>query len=73
MRTNSALVSWKLRFDLFACNDRKFHVSSLMQAKENFKVKDAFEALIRKVTSKNPNAGRSDGSGSVYGAGKIDK
>jgi Ras-related protein Rap-1A len=48
-------------------------VSTELQAKENFKVKDSFEALIRKITSKNPTAGRSDGSGSVYGAGKIDK
>ena len=42
-------------------------------AKENFKVKDSFESLIRKVLSKDPKAGRSDGSGSVFGAGKIDK
>lgn len=43
------------------------------QAKENFKVKDAFEALVRKVLSKSPKAGRAEGSGAVFGAGKLDK
>ena len=44
-----------------------------LQAKENFKVKDAFESLIRKVVSKSPNAGRAEGSGGVFGAGRLDK
>lgn len=36
-------------------------------------MKDAFEALVRKILAKNPKAGLDDGSGSVFGAGKFDK
>ena len=39
------------------------------QAKDNFKVRDAFEILVRKVISKKPDAGRLEGSGGVFGAG----
>jgi hypothetical protein len=39
-------------------------------AKENFRVKDAFNALIRKILAKNPKAG-TGGSG-VFGAGVVD-
>lgn len=41
----------------------------MMQAKDNYKVKDAFETLVRKIIAKKPDAGRSEGSGSVFGAG----
>lgn len=44
-----------------------------MQAKENLKVREGFESLIRKVIAKKPNAGQVKGSGNVFGAGKIDK
>mmetsp|Transcript_27974 Transcript_27974/g.38531 ORF Transcript_27974/g.38531 Transcript_27974/m.38531 type:complete len:239 (-) Transcript_27974:1339-2055(-) len=44
-------------------------------AKENFKIKDAFELLVRKILSKNPTAGAGDGSAvaGVFGGGKADK
>jgi hypothetical protein len=29
--------------------------------------------LIRKIITKNPKAGKSSGSGNVFGAGKVDK
>lgn len=48
-------------------------VGHFVQAKENFKVKEAFESLIRTVMAGDAAAGRSEGSGSVFGAGKIDK
>ena len=41
-------------------------------AKEDFKVKDAFQALVRKILVKNPQAGADHGTGSVFGAGKVD-
>lgn len=41
-------------------------------AKEDFKVKDAFVALVRKVLVKNPKAGSDSGTGTVFGAGKVD-
>lgn len=41
-------------------------------AKEDFKVKDAFVALVRKILVKNPKAGSDQGTGSVFGAGKTD-
>jgi len=41
-------------------------------AKEDFKVKDAFIALVRQVVAKNPKAGLDSGTGSVFGAGKLD-
>lgn len=40
-----------------------------LQAKENFKVRDAFETLIRKILTAKPSAGRNEGSGGVFGAG----
>lgn len=40
-----------------------------ISAKENFKVKDAFETLIRYILKANPNAGLATGSGGVFGAG----
>lgn len=43
-----------------------------VSAKENFKVKEAFETLIRTVIASDANAGRSEGSGGVFGAGKVD-
>lgn len=44
-----------------------------IQAKQNFKVKEAFETLIRNVLAKKPNAGQQEGSGGVFGAGVVDK
>jgi len=42
-------------------------------AKEDFKVRDAFLALIRGILTKNPRAGQdSAGDGGVFGAGVID-
>ena len=42
-------------------------------AKEDFKVKDAFHALIRMILDKNPKAGSEKaGTGSVFGAGVVD-
>ena len=40
-----------------------------VQAKENFKVKESFETLIRYVLKANPKAGLASGSGGVFGAG----
>ena len=41
----------------------------VQQAKENFKVKESFETLIRYVLKSNPTAGLASGSGGVFGAG----
>ena len=42
-------------------------------AKEDFKVKDSFQALIRMILAKNPKAGQeSAGAGGVFGAGVVD-
>ena len=41
-------------------------------AKEDFKVKEAFVALVRKILVKNPKAGSDQGTGSVFGAGRTD-
>eukprot|EP01031_Cornospumella_fuschlensis_P030918 gene30918-37365_t len=43
-----------------------------VSAKENTKVKDAFEALIKKVMAKNPKAGQdaADSAAGVFGGGK---
>lgn len=42
-------------------------------AKEDYKVKDSFQALIRMVLEKNPRAGQEQaGSGGVFGAGVVD-
>jgi len=43
-----------------------------VSAKNNIKVRDAFETLVRKVLSKNPKAGSAGGSGGVFGAGAVD-
>uniref|UniRef100_A0A7S0SUY6 Uncharacterized protein n=1 Tax=Chromulina nebulosa TaxID=96789 RepID=A0A7S0SUY6_9STRA len=43
-----------------------------VSAKNNFKIREAFELLVRKVIAKKPNAGQHDGPGGVFGAGKID-
>mmetsp|Transcript_3518 Transcript_3518/g.5481 ORF Transcript_3518/g.5481 Transcript_3518/m.5481 type:complete len:218 (+) Transcript_3518:91-744(+) len=40
-----------------------------VSAKENFKVREAFETLIRKILSEKPGAGLGEGSGGVFGAG----
>lgn len=40
------------------------------QAKENTKVKEAFESLVRKILTKNPKAGDSDQAAGVFGGGK---
>ncbi len=45
--------------------------SRIVQAKDNFKVRDAFENLVRKIISKKPDAGRNEGSGNVFGAGVV--
>ena len=46
----------------------------LDQAKENLKVKDAFELLVKKIINKNPNAGLDgDGDGGIFGGGKADR
>ena len=43
------------------------------QAKENLRVKDAFDTLVRKIVSKSPKAGQdADGAGGVFGGGKAD-
>jgi hypothetical protein len=45
-----------------------------IKAKENSKVKDAFEMLVRKILTKNPAAGSSgDSASGVFGGGKGDK
>jgi len=42
-------------------------------AKEDFKIKDSFNALIRSILLKNPKAGQeSTGDGGVFGAGIVD-
>ncbi len=42
-------------------------------AKEDFKIKDSFNALIRSILLKNPKAGQeSAGDGGVFGAGIVD-
>ena len=43
-----------------------------ISAKNNKGIKDAFEMLIRRITTAAPNAGRQAGSGNVFGAGKSD-
>jgi len=43
-----------------------------VSAKNNFKVKEGFETLIRKILAKKPKGGQDEGSGSVFGAGKVD-
>lgn len=43
-----------------------------VSAKNNIKVREAFELLIRKILIYKPSAGQQKGSGSVYGAGIID-
>lgn len=41
------------------------------QAKENSRVKEAFETLVRKILTKNPKAGQdSDQAAGVFGGGK---
>jgi small GTP-binding protein len=40
-----------------------------VSAKDNYKVKEAFENLVRKIVTKKPDAGRMSGSGAVFGAG----
>lgn len=40
-----------------------------VSAKNNLRVRDAFEMLVRRVVAKRPDAGRSEGAGSVFGAG----
>lgn len=44
------------------------------QAKENTKVKEAFETLVKKVLKKSPKAGvdTGDAAGGVFGGGKAD-
>ncbi len=44
------------------------------QAKENSKVKDAFDTLVKKILSKNPKAAQqdSDQAGGVFGGGKAE-
>jgi GTPase KRas protein len=45
----------------------------VLQAKENSKVKDAFETLVRRIIKKNPKAGQdSDQAAGVFGGGKAD-
>lgn len=43
-----------------------------VSAKNNVKVRDAFDTLVRKILSKNPRAGSAGGSGGVFGAGTVD-
>ena len=61
-----------LPFDIYFID---FLFIKLLQAKENFKIKDAFELLVRKIISKNPSAGSGDGSSAtgVFGGGKAEK
>lgn len=41
----------------------------MLQAKNNFKVKEAFQTLIRTILANKPTAGLNEGSGGVFGAG----
>lgn len=44
-----------------------------VQAKENTKVKEAFQTLVQKILLKSPKAGQdSDGAAGVFGGGKAD-
>eukprot|EP00598_Pedospumella_elongata_P006536 CAMPEP_0184973442 /NCGR_PEP_ID=MMETSP1098-20130426/5221_1 /TAXON_ID=89044 /ORGANISM="Spumella elongata, Strain CCAP 955/1" /LENGTH=233 /DNA_ID=CAMNT_0027495897 /DNA_START=80 /DNA_END=781 /DNA_ORIENTATION=- len=44
-----------------------------ISAKENLKVKDAFQTLVQKILQKSPKAGAaSDGAAGVFGGGKAD-
>ena len=56
---------------------RSQYSSQYIQAKENSKIKDAFESLVRKIVAKSPKAGQSDGkdnsAGGVFGGGKEDE
>jgi hypothetical protein len=43
------------------------------QAKENLKVKDAFQTLVQKIIQKSPKTGAvADGAAGVFGGGKAD-
>eukprot|EP01038_Epipyxis_sp_PR26KG_P012278 gene12278-16467_t len=50
----------------------EFHAGFLeVSAKDNFKVKEAFELLVKKILVKNPKAGTdASGPGGVFGGGK---
>jgi len=52
----------------------EFHASFLeVSARTKYRVKEAFDMIVRKVLAKSPKAGSNDSStGSVFGAGKID-
>jgi len=44
-----------------------------VSAKENSRIKESFETLVRKIMAKNPKAGQdSDQAGGVFGGGKAD-
>jgi hypothetical protein len=44
------------------------------KAKDNLKVRDAFDTLVRKILAKSPKAGQdSDGAVGVFGGGKADR
>lgn len=44
-----------------------------VSAKQNLKVKEAFETLIRTIISKQPTAGSGQSSGGVFGGGVVDR
>ncbi len=43
-----------------------------VSAKQNVKVKEAFEELLKKIVSDAPDAGSGEGSGGVFGGGNVD-
>lgn len=51
----------------------EFQASFLeVSAKRQYKIKESFEVLIRKILMLNPAAGSEGGCGNVFGAGKVD-
>lgn len=64
-----------VRSETFVADDSLVHlVFPASQAKENTKVKEAFETLIKRILTKNPKAGQdnADQASGVFGGGKAD-
>lgn len=62
-----------IRFRLFSFVFLYDMYPPLLQAKENMKVKEAFQTLVQKILVKSPKAGQdSDGAAGVFGGGKAD-
>ena len=47
----------------------------MLQAKDNSKIKESFETLIKKIITKNPKAGHAEANvaGGVFGGGKAEE